>query len=137
MYLDSSHPFIVYPICRGCNKSRRQHCLKVTELEKTITTLHQLDFSLIKKKTLKVETINMKDNFTWLVLSEIYANQRWKIFFSNSDTYDMLLNIIALQWNERQKVIVIYVFGIQIILLVMFVIHILCRTHLKQFMCPR
>lgn len=30
----------------------------------------------------------------------------------------MLFNIIALQLNERQKVIVIYVFGIQIILLV-------------------
>lgn len=119
--MDCAHLFIVDPLCRGCNTSRRQHCLKVTESEKITTVFHQLDFSLIKKKTLRVEWVNMKDNFTWLVLSEIYVNQSWKIFLSNSDTCDMLLNIIALQLNERQKAIVIYVFGIQIILLVMFI----------------
>lgn len=71
-------------------------------------------FSLIKKKNFKVETVNIKGNFTLLALSEQYGNQSWKKIFSNSGTCNILLNVIVRQLNERQKVKVGNVFGIQI-----------------------
>lgn len=45
------------------------------KIGKIIILFHQLNSSLIKKKSFKVETVNIKENFAWLVLTEIYANQ--------------------------------------------------------------